>query len=418
MNDILPKEITAWHAIEAAFVRISERYNYQEVRTPILEPSALFVRSIGDATDIVEKEMYAFTDKGGDHLSVRPEGTASCVRAYVEHSVNAEEPISKWFYKGAMFRRERPARGRLRQFHQIGAELFGDPGPYSDAEMIAYAWDVLRELKIQNLTLLINTIGGPETKARYRETLVEYFTPFVTELSEDSQRRLETNPLRILDSKSPKDQGMVAGAPTLLSILSDADKTHFDTLLKLMDGLNIPYTVDHKLVRGLDYYSKTLFEIQGQGGELGAQAALCGGGRYDGLVKGMGGPDVPSIGFAMGVERLLLAQHVALDTEPQGAFIVVQHESLRAEAFRLLQSLRSAGIVADADLRGGNMKAQFKRADKSKSKWAIILGQDEMAKGVVSLRPMQSRGDDNTNNKAQEEVPIAQLLDRLQTLLS
>lgn len=402
MNDVLPDAMPRWHRLEAAFRATAHRYGYGEVRTPIVEPTPLFVRSIGEATDIVSKEMYTFVDKGDDMLTLRPEGTASAVRAYIEHSVQGQEPVSKWFYLGPMFRRERPARGRYRQFWQAGLECFGDAGPQIDAEMIDMVVSLLASLGVEDLEVLVNSLGSRETRARYREALRAFLAPHEARLSDESKQRLVTNPLRILDSKSPTDQEICAGAPSILDLLDDADRKHFDELCETLTALGTKFRVEPKLVRGLDYYSRTLFEIQGRGGELGAQNALCGGGRYDGLVKELGGPDVPSIGFAMGLERILLALPNDLSPRAIDAAVVVTDPSMNVAAAVLLKSLRAAGLSAEGDLRGQSMKSQLRRAEKNGARIALVLGPAEQERGVVQLKDLRERH--------QEDVPHADVL--------
>ncbi len=402
MNDVLPDQMPRWHRVEAAFREAARRHGYREVRTPLVEPTALFVRSIGEATDIVGKEMYSFVDKGDDMLTLRPEGTASAVRAYVEHAVHGLEPVSKWYYLGPMFRRERPARGRYRQFFQAGLECFGDPGPQVDAEMIAMVVSLLASLGVEDLEVLVNSLGSREARARYREALRAHLAPHAASLSDESKQRLETNPLRILDSKSPIDQELCAGAPSILEFLSDDDRAHFAELTATLEAFGTKVRVEPRLVRGLDYYSRTLFEIQGKGGALGAQNALCGGGRYDGLVRELGGPDVPSIGFAMGIERILLALADEAPGPTIDAFVVVAEGSLRIEAAVLLKSLRDAGLAAEADLRGQSMKSQLRRAEKLGARVALVLGPSERERGVVQLKDLRERH--------QEDVARAELV--------
>jgi histidyl-tRNA synthetase len=391
MNDVLPDAMPRWHRLEAAFRDTARRYGYGEVRTPSVEPTPLFVRSIGEATDIVSKEMYTWTDKGDDMLTLRPEGTAGAVRAYVEHSVNGQEPITKWYYLGPMFRRERPARGRYRQFWQAGLECFGDPGPHVDAEMIEMVVGLLESLGVHDLEVLVNSLGSRDTRARYRDELRRFLQPHEERLSEESRQRLVTNPLRILDSKSPVDQEICAGAPSILEMLSDDDRAHFDELTATLTALGTRYRVEPRLVRGLDYYSRTLFEIQGRGGELGAQNALCGGGRYDGLVAELGGPDVPSIGFAMGLERILLALPADAAKPSLDAAVVVAEPTLRARASVVLRDLRRAGLSAEGDLRGQSMKSQLRRAERLGARVVVILGPAEEARGCVQLKDMRVR---------------------------
>ncbi|UJR80993.1 Histidyl-tRNA synthetase [Sandaracinus amylolyticus] len=409
MNDVLPEAIARWHRVERAFREISTRYGYTEVRTPIVEPTQLFVRSIGETTDIVEKEMYTFVDKGDDMLTLRPEGTASAVRAYVEHAVNGREPISKWSYVGPMFRRERPARGRYRQFWQAGVECFGDAGPFVDAEMIDMVVTMLASLGVQDLEVLVNSLGSGETRAKYKDALTAYLSPHRDRLSEDSQRRLGTNPLRILDSKSEGDKEICAGAPSLLEFLDDADRTHFEELQKSLDALGTRYRVEPKLVRGLDYYSRTLFEVQGRGGELGAQNTICGGGRYDGLVKELGGPDVPSIGFAAGIERILLVMGGEDRAPTIDVAVAVADAALRVDASVLLRDLRAAGLVADGDLRGQSLKSQLRRADKLGAKVVLVLGPAETERGVVQMKDLAA----HSSNEVPRAEVVARVRDRV-----
>ncbi|AKF06386.1 histidine--tRNA ligase [Sandaracinus amylolyticus] len=405
MNDVLPEAIARWHRVERAFREISTRYGYTEVRTPIVEPTQLFVRSIGEATDIVEKEMYTFEDRGEGMLTLRPEGTAGAVRAFVEHAVSGREPISKWSYLGPMFRRERPQRGRYRQFWQAGLECFGDPGPHVDAEMIELVVTLLASLGVQDLEVLVNSLGSGDTRARYRDALTKYFEPNRDRLSPESQRRLVANPLRILDSKSPVDRELSAGAPSLLEFLDDADREHFDELQRALTALDVKFRVEPTLVRGLDYYSRTLFEVQGRGGELGAQNTICGGGRYDGLVKELGGPDVPSIGFAAGIERILLVMGGEDRAPTIDVAVAVADAALRVDASVLLRDLRAAGLVADGDLRGQSLKSQLRRADKLGAKVVLVLGPAETERGVVQLKDLAAH--------SSSEVPRAEVVARV-----
>jgi|GEM_PF-810714 len=324
MNDVLPEESARWQYIEQAYARTMNLHGFREVRTPYVEPTSLFVRAMGDTTDVVEKEMYSFQHHG-DSLTLRPEGTAGAVRAYLEHAVSSREPVTRWWYAGPMFRAERPQRGRYRQFFQLGAEIFGDDGPGCDAEMITMLFELMRELEVPDVHLLINSLGGPQVRRRYREALVEHLTPRSDSLSTDSQRRLRTNPLRVLDSKDERDQAAVLGAPTIHEFLDPGDREHFAKLCTYLDTLGTPYTVDARLVRGIDYYTRTLFEIQGARDKLGAGSTLVGGGRYDGLVADLGGPAVSAIGFAAGLERLLIASDVAVSANSLDALTLHKH---------------------------------------------------------------------------------------------
>ncbi|MBX3247353.1 MAG: histidine--tRNA ligase [Myxococcales bacterium] len=390
MNDLLPSEIPRWHRLEQVFRDTVHRYGFGEVRTPVVEPTELFVRGIGDTTDIVEKEMYTFEDKSEKSLTLRPEGTASCVRAYLEHAVGNVEPVSKWYYIGPMYRRERPAKGRYRQFYQAGCEIYGDPGPYVDAELIDLVVTYLGRLGITDVEVLINSLGSGDARARYRQALLDYLRPRAAELSEDSQRRLERNPLRVLDSKAAQDQAIAAEAPSLLDHLDDEDRAHFDGLIATLDAFGTPYRVEPKLVRGLDYYTRTLFEVKARSADLGAQSTLCGGGRYDGMIGDLGGPPTPAIGFAIGLERLLISLPDETPAPTLDAFVVVQRPELAVEGAKLARELREAGLRVDADLRGNSMKSQLRRADKSGARYAVVVGERELAEGSVQLKDLHA----------------------------
>lgn len=409
MNDLLPEELGRWRRLESIFRETAERYGFGEIRTPLLEPTELFVRSIGEATDIVEKEMYTFHDKGEKNLTLRPEGTASCARAYLEHTVGAREAITRWYYLGPMFRRERPTRGRYRQFHQAGVEVYGDPGPFIDAEIIDMLVRFLSELGIVDLRVLLNSLGDQETRQNYREALIRYLEPHRGSLSADSQRRLETNPLRILDSKAPEDQAIIEDAPSILEHLSEEDQAHFDGVRRTLDRLGTPYEIEPRLVRGLDYYSRTLFEVQGRGGELGAQNALAGGGRYDGMIEELGGKATPAFGFALGIERLLLAMGEAEDESRPRVMILAANDEARVEAVALARELRDAGFNIETDLRGTSLKSQLRRADRSGAALALILGDDELARGVVQWKRLEGEGSGESPREGIASV-VAELL--------
>jgi histidyl-tRNA synthetase len=387
MNDILPQELSRWQRLERTFQRVVERYGYREVRTPVLEHTDVFVRSIGEATDIVEKEMFTFT-RSDESLTLRPEGTAGAVRAYVTNSVNAREPVSRWYYLGPMFRAERPQRGRYRQFYQAGCELYGDPGPICDAEMIDMLFRLLGELGIGGLQVRLSSIGGAETRDRYRAALTEYLRPRAQELSEHAQRRLETNPLRVLDSKDPRDQAVAAGAPSIIELLTEADREHWQGLCSALDQLGTTYRVDSTLVRGLDYYSRTLFEITASSGGLGSQNTLVGGGRYDGLVREMGGPEVPSIGFAMGLERVLLAMPEAEPELPAFCYFAPIGEAAARLSLSLANEVRQLGGVAEVDGRSVSVRAKLRRANATSARLCVILGDSELEAGVVTLKDL------------------------------
>jgi len=397
MNDILPEESARWHRLEAEFRRTAERYGFGEVRTPVIEATALFSKQIGETTDVVEKEMYSF-ERHSDKLTVRPEGTAGVARAYVQHNISNLEPVSRWYYLGPMFRGERPAKGRFRQFHQAGCEVFGDPGPLVDAELIEMCVGFFRRLGIDDVVVHINSLGSGDTNARYREALREYFSPLASQLSEDSQRRLEKNPLRILDSKNPADQELSQGAPKLLELLSQDDRQHLDAIIEQLTALGIRTVLDHNLVRGLDYYGRTLFELKSDLGDLGAQNTLCGGGRYDGMVESLGGARVPAIGFAMGLERILSSMPVAEAPAGPACYMAVLDPAGRIPALRLASELRELGVEVEVDGRPVRLKAMLKRADVRGCQQCILFGDDELKRGVIAVKDLAA--------KAQTEMPL------------
>ncbi len=408
MHDILPADMPRWRQFENAFRRIAAVYGYEEIRTPLLEPTDLFVHSIGETTDIVEKEMYTFVDQGEKSLTLRPEGTASCVRAYIEHNISNQEPVSKWFYLGPMYRRERPAKGRYRQFYQAGVEVFGDAGPVIDAEVIALCVQLLSELGVSNVEVLVNSLGSRDGRQSYRDALRAYLEPFRAQLCGDCQRRIDANPLRVLDCKVPNDAKIAQGAPTVLELLGADDRSHFDRVCALLDQLKIRYRVEPRLVRGLDYYTRTLFEVRDLSGELGAQSALLGGGRYDHMVQDLDGPAQPAIGFAMGIERILSAMPASAEPKRSGVFVVCVQPDLAKDALELAQALRKQNIAAGVDLRGSALKKQLARADKNRAQYVVILGPDEIAKGVVQLKNLETQN--------QEEVPRQKLIEKLQSV--
>jgi histidyl-tRNA synthetase len=390
MNDVLPDEVGRWQHVERAYARTMDLHGFREVRTPYVEHTPLFVRAIGEVTDIVEKEMYSF-EHHGEALTLRPEGTAGAARAYVEHSVHAREPISRWWYMGPMFRGERPARGRYRQFYQVGAEIFGDDGPGSDAEMIDMLVGFLKEIAIPGVEVFVNSLGGRETRGKYRDALVEHLTPKAASLSADSQRRLLTNPLRILDSKDERDQEAVRDAPTMLDLLDAGDREHFEKLRAALDALGTPYSVDPRLVRGLDYYTRTLFEIKGAHEKLGAGSTLLGGGRYDFMVADLGGPQVSAIGFAAGLERLLIASEATVSDAAIDAVVVPLGPAAMQAALVLGRDLRRGGIRTDVDTRGTSLKSQLRRANTLGARIAVILGDSELAENVVQVKDLLGR---------------------------
>jgi histidyl-tRNA synthetase len=398
MNDVLPDEIGRWQRVERLYAETMSLHGFREIRTPYVEPTPLFVGAIGESTDVVEKEMYSF-ERHGEALTLRPEGTAGAARAYVEHSVQAKEPVTRWWYAGPMFRAERPQRGRYRQFYQVGAEVFGDEGPGADAEMIDMLVSFLGALQIPDVEVLVNSLGSAGTRERHREALVAYLTPSAGSLSEDSRRRLQTNPLRILDSKDERDREAVRGAPAIQDFFGPEDRAHFERLCSYLDALGTPYKVDAGLVRGLDYYTRTLFEIKGAHAKLGAGSTLIGGGRYDTMVAGLGGPNVPAIGFAAGLERLLIASELSAAHTAVDALVAPLGEAAAPEALRLARELRRAGVRCEADTRGGSLKSQLRRANALGASVALILGESEMAEGVVQVKDLQGR--------TQERMPLA-----------
>lgn len=387
MDDVLPADVGRWQALEREFRTTVESYGYAEVRTPVIESTHLFVRSMGETTDVVEKEMYSFS-RSDEELTVRPEGTAGAVRAYVEHHVAAREPVSRWYYLGPMFRAERPQRGRLRQFHQAGCELFGDAGPTADAEMIDMLVGMLGRLGVAGVTVHLNSLGSGDTRARYRDALTAYLTPLADRLSETSRRRLAHNPLRVLDSKEEADRALVHGAPKLHDLFDDADRAHWTGLCAALDALGTPYVVDPTLVRGLDYYTRTLFEIRSTAGDLGAQNTLLGGGRYDGMVRSLGGPDAPGIGFAMGLERILLATPDSAPPRAPFAFVATLGERARHAGLVLSRSLRAAGARVELDARGTSLKSQLRRADSLGAALCLVLGDGEVDRRVVQVKDL------------------------------
>jgi histidyl-tRNA synthetase len=410
MNDILPEEAVRWQRLESAFVTHAGLHGYGEVRTPLLEHTALFARQIGETTDVVEKEMYAF-ERHGDGLTVRPEGTAGVARAYVEHSIHAKEPVSRWYYLGPMFRAERPQKGRTRQFFQAGCELFGDAGPVGDAEMIELAAGFLRRVGLTGFKVHVNSLGSGDTRARYRDVLFGYFSPHKDKLGEDSQRRLEKNPLRILDSKDPRDAELVAAAPKISEILDGEDAAHFKGVLHLLDVLGVDYVVDPSLVRGLDYYTRTLFEIRETSGALGAQSALGGGGRYDKMVHELGGPAVPAIGFALGLDRILMTMPATDVPRPQLVYVAPLTELGNEQAVLLARDLRERGVAAEID-KGGKLKNMLKRAESRAATFCAMVGGDEAAEGAAMVKDLASR----TQEKLPLEGLAAKIAERLTVL--
>ncbi len=406
MNDILPEQSAIWQYLEGTVANLLKRYSYQEIRTPIVEQTALFKRSIGEVTDIVEKEMYTFDDRNGDSLTLRPEGTASCVRACEEHGLLYNQ-IQRLWYFGPMFRHERPQKGRYRQFHQIGVETFGMNGPDVDAELIMLSARLWKELGIyDSVTLELNSLGSSEARAEYKEALVAFLSERKDQLDEDSQRRLSTNPMRILDSKDPNTQALLDGAPVFEDYIDQESKDHFEQLCAMLDAAGIAYKLNSRLVRGLDYYCKTVFEWTTT--ELGAQGTVCAGGRYDGLVEQLGGRATPAVGFAMGIERLILMLET-LDAVPDSVtnkpqiFIAAVGEGMAAHGLLLGEMLREQTTLrTQMHCGGGSFKNQIKKADKSGADIALIIGESEAANGEVSVKFMREARDQIT--MAQSEL--------------
>jgi len=399
MNDLLPAQTALWRYVEGHISALMDEYGFGQIRTPIVEVTELFKRSIGDATDIVEKEMYSFADRNGDSLTLRPEGTASCLRAVLENALADNNQLAKLWYSGPMFRYERPQKGRYRQFHQFGAEVFNGHGPSVDAELIALTARLWQRLGVSDaLCLELNSLGSSEARAAYRAALVDYLAQHLADLDEDSQRRLASNPLRILDSKDASTQKILENAPKLLDCLDDESRLAFDYLKKRLDSLGINYRINPKLVRGLDYYNQTVFEWVTD--KLGAQGTVCGGGRYDGLAPLLGGKPMKAAGFAMGMERLLLLLETlevvpdALSGKPH-LYLCPLNESAEQRAFKLSEDLRSArpGLRLQMNLSGGNVKNQLKKADKSEAQYALLLGEDELARQVVQCKPLRGQGE-------------------------
>jgi histidyl-tRNA synthetase len=392
MNDVLPAQVGRWHEIEAVAREVFALYGYREVRTPVVEPHALFARGVGEATDIVSKEMYVFQDKGEEVLALRPEGTAGTVRAFIEHGAFVEGP-QKWFYMGPMFRRERPQKGRYRQFHQIGCEAFGVAEPLLDAEQIALVADYLSRLGVTT-TLKLNSVGDPACRPAYLVELRGYLTEQAAGLCADCRERTQKNPLRVLDCKVPSCQPALERAPRLADRLCQGCREHFEAVRGGLDALGVPYQVDQRLVRGLDYYVRTAYEFVSDA--LGAQSTVAGGGRYDGLVETLGGPPTPGIGFALGVERLAIILEGLQRPVPQRrpeVFFVSADAAGATAALGLSAALRRAGVACDLDARGGKFARQIKQAERVGARYALVLGGQEVAAGEAKLKDMATRAE-------------------------
>ncbi|HFI0099967.1 TPA: histidine--tRNA ligase [Streptococcus suis] len=416
-QDLLPQDSAKWQYVENFTRSIFKQYNYAEIRTPIFEHYEVISRSVGDTTDIVTKEMYDFYDKGERHITLRPEGTAPVVRSYVENKLFAPEvqKPAKFYYMGPMFRYERPQAGRLRQFHQIGVECFGSNNPATDVETIAMAYHFFEELGIKDICLHLNSLGNPESRAAYRQALIDYLTPLKDQLSKDSQRRLEENPLRVLDSKEKEDKVAVENAPSILDYLDEESTAHFEAVKTMLDSLGIAYVIDTNMVRGLDYYNHTIFEFMTEVG--GNDLTICAGGRYDGLVTYFGGPETPAFGFGMGIERLILVlekQGIELPLDTQlDVYIAVLGQEANGGALELVQAIRKQGFRAERDYLDRKLKAQFKSADVFGAKAVITLGGSEIESGQVVVKNNQTRSQVETSLEALK-TDFASILEELE----
>jgi histidyl-tRNA synthetase len=406
-NDILPGDVEKWQFIEKVARDVCRRFNVSEIRTPIFEHTDLFKRGVGETTDIVEKEMYTFEDRGERSLTLRPEGTASAMRAFVESKLYAQPQPTKLFYIGPMFRYERPQSGRYRQFHQFGVEVVGVNEPSVDAEIIALGMTFFRELGLQDISLEINSVGSPASRTTYRDVLREHLAPVKEQLCKDCASRYDRNPMRILDCKNETCKTLTVDAPEMINHLTEEDATHFQAVCGYLDSFGIPYVVNPRMVRGLDYYTQTAFEFIESG------STLSGGGRYNGLVQEVGGPEMPGIGFAVGIERVLIAlqnQKVELPIDKGiDVFLVALGDAAQKKTVELLQELRVAGLVADKDYLGKSMKAQMKAADRQNARHVVILGDDELAQGVANVKDMATG--------EQTSVALTELTTKLQSLL-
>lgn len=393
--DILPKDARKWQYVENKIKGICNNFHYEEIRTPLFEHTEVFSRGVGDSTDIVQKEMYTFEDRGGRSLTLRPEGTASVTRAFVENKLYGEpnQPI-KLYYFAQMFRYERPQQGRMRQLNQFGVEVLGSADPAVDAEVIDLAMTTYKQLGLTSLKLVINSLGDTESRKSHRAALISHFTPYKEELCKDCQARLEQNPMRVLDCKVDRDHPSMSTAPSILDYLNDDSKQYFEEVKRYLDLMGINYEVDPKLVRGLDYYNHTAFEIMSEAEGFGAITTLAGGGRYNGLVEELGGPTTPGIGFGMGIERLLMAldaENITIPIEDElDCFLISVGDETKKEAVRLVHELRQNGIQVDQDYQGRKIKAQFKAADRYKAKYVLILGEDELQKQVINVKEMET----------------------------
>lgn len=406
-KDTLPSQVYKWHYVEKKFAEICENYGFKEIRTPVFEHTELFTRGVGDTTDIVQKEMYSFQDHGKRNITLKPEGTSPAVRAFVEHKQYAEVQPTKYYYDTPCYRYEKPQSGRLREFHQFGIEVFGTPNMLADTEVICLGHDFLKEMGITDIQLRINSVGCPTCRKKHREALREFLKPRYNDLCETCKDRYERNPMRIIDCKSEVCQEIVKDAPMMIDYLCDDCKTAFEDIQKNLDAIGIEYVIDPRIVRGLDYYTKTAFEFVTT--SIGAQGTVCGGGRYDHLIEELGGPPIPGVGFGLGIERLLLLMEangvVIPEPEPVNAFIAVMGEEAKYFGLKLLRDLRKRGIKAEMDTLSRNIKGQFKYADRLNAKYTVVIGDNELAEGAVSIKEMAT--------STQREVKLENLLKEL-----
>jgi histidyl-tRNA synthetase len=413
MNDILPEQSSVWQFAEDTIRAVLESYGFREIRMPIVEKTELFKRSIGEVTDIVEKEMYTFEDRNGDSLTLRPEGTAGCARACLQHSLTIKQ-VQRLWYTGPMFRHERPQKGRYRQFYQVGVEVFGLEGPDIDAELLMLTARLWKRLGLEQLSLQVNSLGTSEARDRYRDELVAYLKTVYEQLDADSQRRLESNPLRILDSKNPQVQALLEAAPRLADYIDEDSQAHFETLCALLDAAGLDYDINPHLVRGLDYYGRTVFEWVTD--QLGAQGTVCAGGRYDVLMEYLGGRATPAVGFALGLERiiaLLEKQGAKVPDASPHLYIVTAGEQAQRQGLLLSERLRDAlpKLRVVTHCGGGSFKSQFKKADRSGARYALVLGEDEVQRREIGIKPLREREDQETVSYDALDGRLAQLFD-------
>ncbi len=414
MRDILPEQTGWWRRMERQLYAALAQFGYQEIRTPILEPTELFKRSIGEETDIVEKEMYTFEDRDGSKLTLRPEGTAAVVRSYIENSQWQKEPLSRWYYMGPMFRHERPQKGRYRQFYQVGVELLGAEAPAADVELIDVMLQCMGAIGLQGFTLELNSLGCMSCRPSYREKLQIFLKKNQEKLCDNCRRRMDTNPLRVLDCKVNTCRQVGEEAPKILDHLCQDCGTHFQTVREGIEALSIAYHINHRMVRGLDYYTRTTFELLADG--LGAQNAVAAGGRYDGLVSALGGSQMPAVGFAAGLDRILLKLLETLQKPetPESIFVVTRGPGAWPAGLAVMQNLRNKGLVVRSDVRQGSIKAQMKRADKDGARFVLVLGEDEVAEGAVTVKDMKAAPDSaDKQKKIARDALTSYLLEKL-----